>query len=86
MHETAILGYQRQKIIDPRISNEVATFWEIYLDQRIFPQSLEKDWQDLMAQIIITERDNEDADRQLAEDIKNKLLEQAADVFEEETE
>lgn len=81
LHETAILGYQRQKIIDPRISNEIATFWEIYLDQRIFPQSLENDWCDLMAQIIISEINNEGADRELAEDIKDKLLEQAAEEF-----
>lgn len=79
LHEVAILGYQRQKIIDPRISNEIATFWEIYLDQRIFPQSLEADWRDLMAQIIINEIKNEDADIELAEDIKDKLLEQAAE-------
>lgn len=77
LHDTAILGYQRQTIIDPRISNEVALFWEIYLDQRIFPQSGEDDWQRLMAEIIVSEHLDDDADRRLAEDIKNRLLEQA---------
>lgn len=77
LHDTAILGYQRQTIIDPRISNEIAIFWEIYLDQRIFPQSYEGDWRQLMAKIIISEKDDEDADKKLAEDIKNRLLEQA---------
>tara|TARA_B100000609_G_scaffold194194_1_gene186479 strand:- start:196 stop:708 length:513 start_codon:yes stop_codon:yes gene_type:complete len=76
LHGTAILGYQRQSIIDPRISNGVATFWEIYLDQRIFPQSMEEDWQQLMGEIIMAETDDDDADRKLAEDIKDRLLEQ----------
>lgn len=82
LHETAILGYQRQKLIDPRIGNEVATFWEIYLDQRIFPQSLDEEWQDIMARIIVSELEDADADRKLAEDIKDKLLQQAAEEFE----
>jgi hypothetical protein len=77
LHDTAILGYQRQSIIDPRISNEIALFWEIYLDQRVFPQSLEEDWQRLMAEVITSEMEDEEADRLLAEDIKNRLLEQA---------
>ena len=74
LHETAILGYQRQAIIDPRIGNEVALFWEIYLDQRIFPTSEATEWQETMAQIIISELSDPEADAQLAEDIKNKLL------------
>lgn len=77
LHDTAILGYQRQSIIDPRISNEVALFWEIYLDQRVFPQGLEEDWQYLMSEIIVSELHDDDADRLLAEDIKNRLLEEA---------
>ena len=77
LHDTAILGYQRQSIIDPRISNEIAVFWEIYLDQRIFPQALELDWQELMSEIVISEKEDPDADRKLAEDIKARLLEQA---------
>lgn len=77
LHDTAILGYQRQTIIDPRISNEIAIFWEVYLDQRIFPQASEDDWRELMMNIIITEREDEDADKKLAEDIKDRLLEQA---------
>jgi len=77
LHDTAILGYQRQSIIDPRISNEIALFWEIYLDQRIFPSAMEEDWQLLMAEVIATELHDEDADQTLAEDIKNRLLEQS---------
>ncbi|MFZ2619775.1 MAG: hypothetical protein WAX89_02785 [Alphaproteobacteria bacterium] len=77
LHDTAILGYQRQSIIDPRISNEVALFWEVYLDQRVFPQALEEDWQRLMSEVLITELSDDNADRLLAEDIKNRLLEQA---------
>tara|TARA_R110000868_G_scaffold189695_2_gene433113 strand:+ start:160420 stop:160953 length:534 start_codon:yes stop_codon:yes gene_type:complete len=77
LHDTAILGYQRQTIIDPRISNEIAVFWEIYLDKRIFPQASEDEWRRLMADIIITEKDDEDADKKLAEDIKDRLLDQA---------
>lgn len=77
LHDTAILGYQRQTVIDPRISNEVGTFWEIYLDERIFPQSEEEDWRTLMAEVIITELTDDEADRRLAEDIKDRLLEQA---------
>ena len=77
LHDTAVLGYQRQSIIDPRLSNEIATFWEIYLDERVFPQALEDDWQRLMAEVIICELEDEDSDRLLAEDIKNRLLEQA---------
>lgn len=77
LHDTAILGYQRQIVIDPRISNEIAIFWEIYLDQRVFPQSTEEEWKNLMAEIIISEQMDEDADRKLAEDIKNRLLDQA---------
>ncbi|MFT7434137.1 MAG: hypothetical protein ACI9TY_001785 [Alphaproteobacteria bacterium] len=77
LHDTAILGYQRQTIMDPRISNEIAMFWEIYLDQRIFPQAQEDEWRQLMAKIIIAEKEDEDADKKLAEDIKDRLLEQA---------
>lgn len=79
LHDTAILGYQRQSIIDPRLSNEVAFFWEIYLDQRVFPQSQEEDWQSLLGELITAEKTDTDADRKLAEDIKNRLLEQAKD-------
>jgi hypothetical protein len=77
LHDTAVLGYQRQSIIDPRLSIEIANFWEIYLDQRIFPQSQEEDWQQLLAELITAEKTNPDADRLLAEDIKNRLLDQA---------
>lgn len=77
LHDTAILGYQRQAIIDPRLSNEVSLFWEIYLDQRVFPQSQEEDWQALIGELITNEKTDPDADRKLAEDIKNRLLEQA---------
>ena len=77
LHDTAILGYQRQSIIDPRISNEIALFWEIYLDERIFPQSAEEDWQQLMGEVIMAELEDNEADRKLAEDIKTRLLEQA---------
>lgn len=77
LHDTAILGYQRQSIIDPRLSNEIALFWEIYLDQRVFPQSLEEEWQRLMAEVLISELQDDEADHLLAEDIKNRLLEQA---------
>lgn len=77
LHDTAILGYQRQRIIDPRISNEIATFWEIYLDQRIFPDSLDTPWRQTMAEIISYEQEDDKADAALAEDIKNKLLQEA---------
>ncbi len=77
LHDTAILGYQRQSIIDPRLANEVALFWEVYLDQRIFPQAQEEDWQTLLCELIVDERTNPAADKKLAEDIKNRLLEQA---------
>jgi len=77
LHDTAILGYQRQSIIDPRLSNEVALFWEIYLDQRVFPQSQEEDWQSLLGDLITQERADPESDRKLAEDIKNRLLEQS---------
>lgn len=77
LHDTAILGYQRQSIIDPRLSNEIGLFWEIYLDQRIFPQSQEEDWQTLLGELITQEKTDKDADRKLAEDIKARLLEQA---------
>ena len=77
LHDTAILGYQRQAIIDPRLSNEVALFWEIYLDQRVFPQSQEEDWQALIGELITSEKTDPEADRKLAEDIKNRLLDQA---------
>lgn len=77
LHETAVLGYQRQVIIDPRLSNEIATFWEIYLDQRVFSQAHESSWQQLMAEVISAERTDQDADRKLAEDIKNILLQDA---------
>jgi hypothetical protein len=77
LHDTAILGYQRQSIIDPRLSNEVALFWEIYLDQRIFPQCQEEDWQTLLGATITEEKLNPEADKKLAEDIKTRLLEQA---------
>lgn len=75
LHDTAILGYQRQSIIDPRISNDVALFWEIYLDQRIFVSSEDIAWQETMAQIIISELADPQADAHLADDIKNRLLE-----------
>lgn len=77
LHDTAILGYQRQTIIDPRIGNEIALFWEIYLDQRIFTQCDDDEWQKLMAEVIASETVDTEADRKLAEDIKNRLLEQA---------
>lgn len=77
LHDTAILGYQRQSIIDPRLSNEVAYFWEIYLDQRIFPQSQDESWQGLLGEMITAEKSDAEADKKLAEDIKNRLLEQA---------
>ena len=78
LHETAILGYQRQIIIDPRLGNEVALFWEIYLDQRVFHQALDEAWQLLMGEIISMEREDESADRKLAEDIKDILLNDVA--------
>ena len=74
LHDTAILGYQRQMIIDPRISNEIATFWEIYLDQRVFPESLDRAWRENMAQNIVTEKESKEADRILSEKIKVSLL------------
>jgi len=77
LHDTAILGYQRQSIIDPRLSNEVALFWEIYLDERVFPDGAQDDWQAMMGEVIITELADEEADKKLAEDIKTRLLEQA---------
>ncbi len=77
LHDTAILGYQRQSIIDPRLANEVALFWEVYLDQRIFPQAQEEDWQALLSTMIVEERHNPESDRKLAEDIKARLLAQA---------
>jgi hypothetical protein len=77
LHDTAILGYQRQLIIDPRLSNEIAQFWEIYLDQRIFPQAQEEPWQQLLGEMITNERTDPEADKKLAEDIKTRLLEQA---------
>jgi hypothetical protein len=79
LHETAILGYQRQSIIDPRLTNEVALFWEIYLDQRVFPQANDESWQQLLGEMITAEKSDPDADRTLAEDIKNRLLAQAKD-------
>ena len=77
LHDTAILGYQRHVVIDPRISNEIATYWQIYLDQRVFPQSETHDWQQLIAEIIISELKDEKADEKLAEDIKARLVDQA---------
>lgn len=77
LHNTAILGYQRQSLIDPRISNEIAVFYEIYLDQRVFPQAINSEWQRLLSEIIVGERTDPEADRKLAEDIKTRLLEQA---------
>jgi hypothetical protein len=79
LHDTAILGYQRQMIIDPRLSNEVATFWEIYLDQRIFPQAQEESWQQLLGEMVTNEKSDPEADKKLAEDIKTRLLSQAQD-------
>lgn len=79
LHDTAILGYQRQTIIDPRLSNEVALFWEIYLDQRIFPQCMEESWQAALGDMVTMELKNPQADRELAEDIKARLLAQAKD-------
>lgn len=79
LHDTAILGYQRQTIIDPRLSNEVALFWEIYLDQRVFPQCQEESWQSLLGEMITAELKDKNADRSLAEDIKARLLDQAKD-------
>ena len=79
LHETAILGYQRQTILDPRISNEIALFWEIYLDSRVFNAAQDLDWQLLMAEVIVTERNQADADQRLAEDIKDILLRDARD-------
>ena len=81
LHDTAVLGYQRQTVIDPRISNEVGTFWQIYLDQRIFPQSEDVEWQQLMSEIIISELKDSNADEKLATDIKNRLIEQAKENF-----
>ena len=77
LHDTAILGYQRHVVIDPRISNEIATFWQIFLDQRVFPQSEDTDWQQVMSEIIISEIKDGDADEKLAQDIKTRLIEQA---------
>lgn len=77
LHDTAILGYQRQIIIDPRISNEIAVFWEIYLDQRVFPQGDEEEWQRLMGEIVSAEQKDDNADGRLAQDIKEQLLQQA---------
>jgi len=74
LHDTAVLGYQRQSIIDPRISNEVATFWEIYLDQRIFPEGLNTEFQGAIAQSISLELGDETVDQKLAEEIKAALL------------
>ena len=81
LHDTAILGYQRHVVIDPRISNDVATHWQIYLDRRVFPQADAEDWQQLMAEVIISELKDEQADEKLAEDIKTRLIEQAQTDF-----
>lgn len=79
LHDTAILGYQRQTIIDPRISNEIATFWEIYLDDRVFFKANDDNWQNALAEVIAGEVDDDDTDRKLAEDIKDILLGELAD-------
>lgn len=81
LHDTAILGYQRHVLIDPRISNEVGTYWQIYLDQRVFPQSEDDEWQTIMAEIIVSELKDDDADEKLAEDIKARLIDQARSDF-----
>lgn len=72
LHDTAILGYQRQTIVDSMLNIEIGDMWEIYLDTRVFPQSDEPEWCNIMSDIIIREQDSE-----LAEDIKNRLLDQA---------
>ena len=81
LHDTAILGYQRHVVIDPRISNDIATYWQIYLDQRVFPQAEDPDWQELMAEIVISELKDDEADEKLAEDIKSRLIDQAKNTF-----
>lgn len=72
LHDTAILGYQRQLVIDPRLPAKVAILWEIYVDLRTFPQAEEPAWQLLLGQLIAEEKAKE-----LAESIKDRLLEQA---------
>ena len=78
LHDTAILGYQRQVIIDPRLHNEIALFWEIYLDLRVFPAAHDTAWQQAMAEVITSELKDPSADAALAEDLKQRLLEQTS--------
>lgn len=75
IHDTAILAYTRQDIIDPRLSNKVATLWDVYIDSRFFPKAREPEWLELMGQLISMELAQPDADSALAEIIKQKLLE-----------
>ena len=80
LHGTAILGYQRQVIVDPRLHNEIALFWEIYLDLRVFPAAVDAAWQQAMAEVIISELKDPSADATLADDLKTRLLEQTEAV------
>lgn len=72
LHETAIVGYQKQVITDPRIGCPIATLWEVYLDKRIFPYWADTDWLFMFGALI-----TEGEDAELAESIKDQLIEQA---------
>lgn len=77
LHDTAILGYQRQDILDPRIGAKVATFWEIYCDQRIWPASREEKFQKYMSEVVSEEYVDPESDKKFVDDIQRKLLENA---------
>lgn len=77
LHGTAILGYQRQDVIDPRLVNKIGTVWEVYIDKRIFPQADENAWFASLGQLISTELLDDKADASLADKIKIRLLQDA---------
>lgn len=72
LHDVAILGYQKQAIVDPRLNNHIADMYEIFLDKRIFPQWANQNWL-----VLLGEQITEEKTMALATDIKNVLVKHA---------
>lgn len=71
LHNTSILRYVVNDVIDPRLSNVIAEVVATYSDPRIFTDA------EVAILHIVENYEDEEFPRQLASDIKDKLLRQS---------
>lgn len=73
---TAILGYQRKQVVDPRLENPIANLWDIYVDNRIFSKAFYSNNKYLgeLGEVISLELEDCEADRMFVNGLKDELI------------